>query len=415
MIELVRRLVLLACLFVALGLAFYTCLDPLVIVQPAEPEKKGARVPSPGTQERADGSGAPLLTEEERGRRPTDDRMVVAVEGPDWSSFFASVVAVTEGRITSREWKKRFPSGKHPLSVLFFRPDESPIDSLSSYFRPGIPRFLVRLESKGSARYLEIDYRTFSDDDFHIGSGLGTYPHPPQHFLYPYRTAGIWVALAGLVFYFIVPTAKRPAGALRYTRWRVVLGDLVGYAFTVMPVALPILVVGGTVQGYEIGWPIFFLFGAVVPFGLLSLYMTTWLGSYQLLALNEELRLSTFRGTWSFSYNEMSFFQPVIFKPPRWFIIVSWIMVFASAGAARLGALGRAFMTGSSAASSIAIEMKNGTTLFVNISDQMGTTALKGFSALLKKLKKEGVAEKKVEREIRSFGFETIQVKTQGH
>ncbi len=406
MIELLRRLVLLACFLTGLGLAWYASLEPLVIVKPVE----GKKAEDAASRDTGSGLGSSLLAEADRARRARDDRIVVDVEGPQWGSFFTSVVAATEGKLTSYEWKRRLPSDSHPMAVLFFRPDESPINALAGYFRPGGPRFLVRFGREARARYLEIDYRTYSDESFHFGSGLSSYPHPPRYLLYPYRTMGLWVVLAGLLFYFVLPTAKKPAGALRYTRWRICLGDLAGYAFTIMPIALPVLVVGGTVQGLTRGWPLLLLFGAIIPLGIYSLYVSTWLASFQVLARDADLEIATFRGRRSFRYSDMNFFQPVIFRPPRWLITLSWIMVLASAGAAQVGATGRAVLLSSSEASSIAITMKTGGTVFINISDQMGGTALDGFGALLKKLEAEGVRKIRDPREVRSLGFETVRM-----
>ncbi len=380
-------------------------LEPLVMVKPVEREKQGI-APS-----HASGNDlvAPLLTGGTRGRA-RDDRMLVDVEGPLWGSFITSVISTTEGRKTSHEWKRRLPSGKYPMRVLFFRAEESPVNSLADRFRHGSPGLLVRFEQENVARYLEVDYRTYSDDDFHFGSGLSTYPHPPRFLLYPYRNLSLWVAVAGLLFYFVLPTAKIPAGALRYARWRVCLGDLVGYVFTLISLALPVFIIGGTVQLFTRGWPLLLFFGALLPFGVFLLYITAWLGSFQVLAEKDDLEVRTFRGTRRFRYADMNFFQPVIFRSPRWLVVLSWIAVIASAGAARIGAAGRALLVSSSAGSSIAIEMKRGATLFISVSDQLGGTALKGFAALLEKLRDEGVKEIRDTREIRSFGLETIRM-----
>jgi hypothetical protein len=412
MIEVFRRLVVLACFCTAIGLAYYAPLDPLVMVKPVEPEKIiSKQVPPEGTGGAHPGLLAPLIPPEDRARlRPKREYLVLKVEGPIWRDFFTKVIETTKGRSRTGEWKWRFPADAHALPVLFFRPDERPLQTLSAYFRPNSERFRIMLEEGGKQAYLEIDYRTYSDSQFLIGSGMTSYPHPPARLFFPYRTTGLWIALAGLCFYFVLPAAKRLPGALCYDRWRVGLGDLVGYAFTLLPLALPIFVVGGTKQGYTEGWPLLLLFGLIVPLGLFSLYLTTWFGSFQLVLGDQELGIKSFRGVWNFNYEDMNYFQAVVIKPPRWLIILSWIMVLASAGAARLGAAGRAMLLGSSAASSLAIEMKSGQTLSITLSDQMGSGALKGFEQIAHTLKKQGVGEKKEERVIRSLGFETVRL-----
>jgi len=59
---------------------------------------------------------------------------------------------------------------------------------------------------------------------------------------------------------------------------------------------------------------------------------------------------------------------------------------------------------------SIGIKLKNGSQIFINITDQMGNTALKGFEQFLKKLKDDGVQKKDEIREIRSLGLETVKL-----
>jgi hypothetical protein len=152
------------------------------------------------------------------------------------------------------------------------------------------------------------------------------------------------------------------------------------------------------------------LFGLITPLGIFSLYLSAWFGSFQLALGDQGLQIDSFRGVWNFNYGDMKYFQAVVIKPPRWLIILSWLMVLASAGAARLGAAGRAMLLGSSAASSLAIEMKTGRTLFINVSDQMGGSALKGFERITQTLRNQGIVEKNEERVIRSLGFETVRL-----
>jgi hypothetical protein len=75
-----------------------------------------------------------------------------------------------------------------------------------------------------------------------------------------------------------------------------------------------------------------------------------------------------------------------------------------------MGAAGRALMLSSSGARGIAVQLKSGGALFVNITDQMGGTAIKGFEAILEELRKKGIPEKSEERQIRSLGFETVRL-----
>ena len=335
---------------------------------------------------------------------------MLKVEGAAWSDFFKSVTDTVDGKETGKAWKRRFPSDSHPMRVLFFRPDEAPINALSGHFQPKGPPFYLMLESQGKTSYVEVDYRTYSDRDFQVGSGLTTYPHPPGYLFYPYRMMGLWIALAGVCFYFLVPTARKAPDGVRYDRWRVCLGDFVGYAFIFLPLAIPICVVGGTRQGFSEGFLIFLFLSPLLAGGLFVLYLTASFGSFEMVPLREALQMESFWGRRIYPYAEMAFFQYVMFKPPRWLILLSWLMVLMSAGTARMGAAGRALMLSSSGARGIAIQLKSGAALFVNITDQMGGAAIKGFEAILEELRKKGIPEKSEERQIRSLGFETVRL-----
>ena len=105
----------------------------------------------------------------------------------------------------------------------------------------------------------------------------------------------------------------------------------------------------------------------------------------------------------------MAYFQPVVFKPPKWLIAASWLAAAAGKGSAQIGAAGRAMILSSSAWGSIGIRMQDGSDVFINITDQMGSTALKGWPLLLKRLQENGVEEKAEVREIRSLGLETMR------
>ena len=63
----------------------------------------------------------------------------------------------------------------------------------------------------------------------------------------------------------------------------------------------------------------------------------------------------------------------------------------------------------SSAWSSIGIKMRDGSEVFINVTDQMGSNALAGFDTILKKMRDNGVEEKDEVRQIRSMGLETMR------
>jgi len=100
----------------------------------------------------------------------------------------------------------------------------------------------------------------------------------------------------------------------------------------------------------------------------------------------------------------IEYFQPVIFKPPKWLVIMTWLAAFSGRGSA-----GRALLLSSSESGSIGIRLKDGKEVFIVVTDQMCKTALKGFQEIIKALTYHKVMQKSEVREIRSMGMEILR------
>nr|MCU0554619.1 hypothetical protein [Syntrophales bacterium] len=213
--ELWRRVVLLGSILAALLTALHADLSPVVIVQPvdfaAQQKKEGSYLGVRLMTERNERlAGLPLhdyIAEATKGR-------LFHVTGRGWETTAQNAAGARDPGALAKDWQRRLPSDRHPLGVLFFRPSV----------------------------YLKAQYRAYSDDDFHLGSGFTNYPTPPTGFLYPGRTWSPWVAVAGLVLYIALPWPKRPPEALAYKRWRVVLCDVAALILTVPFFAFPFLI-----------------------------------------------------------------------------------------------------------------------------------------------------------------------------
>lgn len=335
---------------------------------------------------------------------------LIRAEGRDWKELFGAITAINEGRKMSDEWSKRLPSDQHPMRILFFRADEPLFSSLSGYFQKAGDTVYAAKPTGNRTEYLKLEYRVYRDDDFHFGSGLSSYPHPPTYLFFPYRKYSLWPVLAGLAAYLLLPGVKSVSGSLCYPRWRIVLGDIASFILIVPFFSLPILVIGGSKQLFTVGWPLIPFFWVLFFMGIWLLVISAWFASYRIVLLEDRIRISTYKGSAEFPFNDISFFQPVIVKPPKWLIVLTWLGALSGRGSAGLGAAGRAMILSSSASGSIGIRLKSGSDLFINITDQMGNNAMKGFQKILKALKEHEVQEKNEVREIRSLGLETLQL-----
>ena len=195
----------------------------------------------------------------------------------------------------------------------------------------------------------------------------------------------------------MLPWPKRPPEALAYKRWRVVLCDVAALILTVPFFAFPFLITGGAVQGFTVGWPLFFFFWPVGLIGLVLVWLAEWYSAFALLPLEDRL------------HGGMDFFQPVLIKPPKWLIVLSWVAALSGKGSARIGATGRAMMLSSSQWGSLAIRLKSGKDLFISITDQLGTDTLDA-DRIVDALKKAGVREVDDVREVRSLGLEMVRL-----
>ena len=409
--ELWRRLILLFFVCTAILLAKFADLSPLVLVKYIDFAK----------EQKEEGSymGVRIMTEEDErlSKMPLNEYIqekskgkILQATSKEWEELLGTVIEVSQEKDVAKVWQKRLPSDKYPSKVLFFRPDEAPINSLASQFHHDNDVVYISLTNGSKNAYLEVEYRIYNNEDFLLGSGFINYPTPPIHMLFPYRKYCLWLVLFGLLLYIFLPVHQKNPDAIKYPRWRMVLGDIVSFLIIVPFFSFPFLITGGSLQAFTQGWPLFFFFWPIFFMGLWLLLISAWLAGFSIVVTDDRLRFFTSKGEREFLYKDMEFYQPVIFKPPQWLIALSWIAALAGKGSSRIGATGRAMILSGSASGSIGIRLKNGADIFINITDQMGSNALKGFERILERLKQQGVQEKGEVREIRSLGLETMKL-----
>ncbi len=254
-LELWRRIIYYGCCFIAIIGAFYVDFSPVVIVDIYEPDKD--------TRGKARKYAESLLSEEDQKglaqkRQAEIERDTITVDSNGWLEIYNHLNALKEGRSIPEEYKKRLPSDQYPSSVFFFRTHEMPISRISQQLQGDNQRLYLRLakdnqtshpkDTANAEKYLRLDYRIYSGDDFHLGTGLSRYPRPPTWMLYPYRQYSLWLFLFGLAFYLALPVRHISPKALRYPRWRVILGDLSATILTFTFFALPFFIIGSAQQ-----------------------------------------------------------------------------------------------------------------------------------------------------------------------
>jgi len=188
------------------------------------------------------------------------------------------------------------------------------------------------------------------------------------------------------------------------------LGDFGAMLFIAPFFAFPFIITGGSLQAFTVGWPLLIFFWPIFFLGLWALIVSAWFAGFSIVFLDDRLILSSHKGQREFLYRDMAFFQPVTFKTPRWLMILSWVAALTARGSSRIGATGRAVLLSSSEYGSLGIRLKNGSDLYVSLTDLMGTSLFRKPTSFTEALIKAGVEEKKEVREISSLGLETLQL-----
>jgi hypothetical protein len=353
-----------------------------------------------------------LLSNEDMGRGAENRKApvtIIKVEGMEWKKFFEKVISVSRGLNVDRAWERRFPNEKHHLKDLFFKVEEQPLSSIASSVKDAKEKTFLSLDLDNEPQYLEIKYHEYSDADFTIFGFLPS-PKPPSYLFYPYRQWALGLLVAGVALYIFLPRARKEKGAIKYPFGAVLLGDAAACVQTIPFFIIPAVIVEGFRQAFFEAWPLVAVFWLVGCVGLYLFKIVAWYAAYQLMVLKDRIRISTYKGTTEYPYTEMSFFQPVVFTPPRWLTVLMWLAALANKGGARIAGLGRAFQLGSSAYSSIGIRLKNGSTLFLNMTNALGGLVFKEAEGIVQTLKEAGVEEKSEVKVIRSLGLETIRL-----
>jgi hypothetical protein len=128
-----------------------------------------------------------------------------------------------------------------------------------------------------------------------------------------------------------------------------------------------------------------------------------------LLTLEDRLRIWNPWGARDYPYSAMEYFQPVVIKPPKWLIVLTWLAALAGKGNMKVGATGRALLMSSAAWGALGIRLRSGNDLIIGIADQLGTDTLDA-GRIIDALKKASVKEVAEEREVRSMGLEMMRL-----
>lgn len=417
-IELLRRLALAGGCAAGAALFFLTGFAPYVTVRP--PSAEAAR-PAPGE---AATNAEPLLAPRDR-RKPAAPAQL-KVDGPAWQSLFAQVQASFTANQPVAGWEHRIPARElaearreNPRRAAFTEADRREeaerVARLKEQYGMDVSftgSFKRLYFYAAEAPFVDIAARLvpYRDTVLICGDCPGTpaltvelNPAPritgffdvitvPERFAFPQRAVAWWPPLAALVIYLLLPWGSVKKDTLAYARWRVMLGDFGGLLLFAGPVFLSFAIVGGTVEALT-GYPwLVAVFWALAALGLLMLGWTAWSAAYRLRVESDSLHVTTLWHERALLYADLAAVDPVILRPPRWLIVLSWLAVFLGGSrAARLGQTGRSLLLASSAANGLRLTDRQGRRTWIWYSDQLGQTAMPHFGRLMEALKAAAV------------------------
>lgn len=421
LIELLRRLALAGGCATGAALFFLSGFAPYVTVHPGAGETARSAPGEPAA------ASQPLI--DPRDRRKPAATTQLRVEGAAWQALFAQVQASFAANLPVAGWEERISARElaearreNPRRAAFTEADRREEAERVARLKA---QYGMDVSFTGSFKRLhffaaEVPFReiagqlvAYRDTLLTCADCPGTpvltvvlNPAPkitgffdvitvPEHFAFPQRALAGWAPLAALVLYLLLPWGRVPADTLAYARWRIALGDFGGLLLFAGPVFLSFAIVGGTVEALR-GYPwLVALFWGLAALGLLTLGWNAWAAAYRLQIAEDRLRVTTALHTRELPYAELVAADPVILRPPRWLIMLSWLAVFLGGSrAARLGQTGRSLLLASSGANGLRLTDRQGRRTWIWYSDQLGQTALPGFERLMQGLQAAGVPMK---------------------
>jgi len=251
----------------------------------------------------------------------TKDRLI-RVDGSEWPVFFDDVAATLSGKSTT------FSSGLSEdtgTSYLYFPPAASPLQSLASQVNQSHVFSYVALPQNGQTRYLEVLAQA-PKDAMH---------YAPASLVYPERKLAVWVFLAAVLSYALLPWPKYGPRTLSYCQRRfrsVVLPDILGVILIAFFVIIPVLVISSNYDSpilnglfdVETGWVWLTVAMWTLAALLFGVTLTAlWYSVFWLTLLPEGIRYKTLFGIRECAYSDIERVDPArLSLLPRWLKIV---------------------------------------------------------------------------------------------
>jgi len=405
--EFLRRTFVVISVCAAVWFFFYTPLYPLVRVKPvdfAAEFKKETQRPK-RTSDSLLPYGSNVQTNyEQYVFKKTEDK-VINVKGSEWEALFQKIGAAKDDLSVSKVMQKR-TSPQFRQAGFYFYASEPPFDTLKRMLNKHLDSVYL-LDAEG--RYVKVDYKAYTHNSFHIGSGLSDYPKPPAWLMYPYRKYSLWMMIAPIVLLFL-PKRRYEKDSIHFKTWFIIGNDVCFVVLLIaLPFATPMAIMGGAAQVFFTEGvfllPVFWLIMAIGVWGFV--YIMPRFESFEIEINNDGIKSHDIRGEHVYRFKDMEYFQWVTFKRPRWMVFFAWIFLLSG----RRGGVGL-FILSTVVHAGIGIRLRDDVLFYINTSNPMGQSVLNQNTAKIAEiLRARGVMEKEGEIIIRSMGLEPAGTK----
>ncbi len=401
-IELYRRIILVLAVIIGVGMIGYV-VPAMVTVEWVDFTKEQAKELKGFATSEKDRIGA--LPLEDYIKEQTGASLI-QLDSAQWGGFFNDVFLASSGQYANSNYgtrvgdkeKELFTPGKNYMKV-FFKTDELPIKAWQLQKHQDTVYLSTQINGKNQyLRAIYWDYSNPTDRPYNL---------PPTKLMNPLRTPGFIILILGIVIAFVLPRSKSEIGDIVYQQGSILAGDILGLILFGAFVALPVFINEGTVQAF-MHWPIVtIVFAAMAaPFAFL-LYTNGWHASYRLRLIPNGLMRSTFRGMQLYTYQDIVSVEKVLLVYPKWFLhtfkIVFWFSVLSGKGS--VGGAGQLLLAESASYAGLEIKNKDGQSIYIWYSDQMGRVILPGYERIIDACQDRGIGYNDEIRIVRGFMY----------
>lgn len=376
---------------IALGIAlcFLTDLSPYVSVRWVDFQAEQERMPRWKDPELKDRPLDQFIAARTEGK-------LLAVDGAEWKAFIDTLYNWDESGALPQEWRPRVVEESYYRGPVHFRPNEPLISSLVPRLEPLGGGYLYHPD----AGYASVSYVAAPNGPGLMYSG----PNIPTKFLYPYRTAGLIAFAVALVGAILIPWPPKADGLVNVSVRRILPHIIVGLLLGVF-FLLPFLIVQGSVETITEAFPITIVCWLFVIGALMVVYVTVKVEAASVTIQPDGLVVSTLAGgVQFFRYDEIEEIKGLVMQPPKWLI---WGLrlgaPMAPTAGSTLTALGQAELLSASQGGGFRIIARDGRSVCLWYTDQMGGVIFRNFDQLLAALEKNQVRVSAEPEMIRGF------------